>query len=443
MSFFRGRRLLRPAMTGVLLLGATQMSTAADRELLDILLANGAITEDQHAQLLEKEELEAGDVSEIRLGSSGLEVVSAKGDFEFNLGGRLHVDSFSHEHLSALPEQPASGTAVRRSRLEMDGVFNEVWGFAAEVDFANDEVEVKDARIGYVGGDNWTVYAGNQKQPYSLALEMSSNDIPFVERAVDNALIAPYFDRATGIRMDIHGENWFFAGGVFGDEIKAGGSGEEGHGAMGRFIYTPVREQGHVLHLGLRAGFRKPDDRRTTRIKDKTTEFSGFGITDTGLLTNVDRVRMAGPEFIWAAGPMTLMGEYSQAVVERELQDDLDFTGYHVAATWSLSGEPRAASYSMSSGELKGFRAAGSFDPANGSWGGFELVTRYAETDLNDGAFSGGRVEQLNAGLNWYPARNVRFLFDWMHVLDTDESNLVRSVVPDMDVFTVRAQYNY
>lgn len=212
---------------------------------------------------------------------------------------------------------------------------------------------------------------------------------------------------------------------------------------MGRFIYTPVQGQDHVLHLGLRAGFRKPDDRRTTRIKDKTTEFSGFAITDTGLLTSVEEVRMAGPEFVWGAGPFTLMGEYSQAEVERELLDDLDFTGYHLAATWSLTGESRAASYSMSNGELKGLRAASTFDPANGSWGGFELVTRYAETDLNDGAFTGGRVEQLNTGVNWYPARNVRFLFDWMHVLDTDESNLIRSVVPDMDVFTVRAQYNY
>ena len=443
MSLQSGSRLSLFVLSGLLSVGIAQNGMAADQELLDILLANGAITEAQHAQLLEKETLEVEDVSSIRMSSDGLEVIGANGDFEFNLGGRLHLDAFSHEHQTGLPEQPSSGSAVRRSRLEIDGLFSKVWGYAAEVDFANDEVEVKDAKIGYVGGNNWTLYAGNQKQPYSLALEMSSNDIPFVERAVDNALVSEYFDRSTGIRLDIHGDKWFFAGGLFGDAIKAGGPGDEGYGAMGRFIYAPIQHDKHVLHLGMRAGFRKTDDRRSARVSDKTTEFSGFSIVDTGLMTGVEEVRMAGPEFVWAAGPFTLFGEFNQAKVVRDVEADLDFDSFHVAATWSLSGESRAMVYDMSSGEFKGFRPAKAFDPASGTWGGLELVTRYAETDLNDGLFTGGRVEQLNTGLNWYPAYNVRFMFDWMHVLGTDESNLVRSIVPDMDVFTLRAQYHY
>src|SRR5690606_14711834 len=43
---------------GVLLLGAAKVP-AADRELLDILLENGAISATQHAQLLEQAETDA------------------------------------------------------------------------------------------------------------------------------------------------------------------------------------------------------------------------------------------------------------------------------------------------------------------------------------------------------------------------------------------------
>ena len=43
--------------TGALVLCAS-VAQAAEKELLDILLSNGAITEEQYAELLEKEELE-------------------------------------------------------------------------------------------------------------------------------------------------------------------------------------------------------------------------------------------------------------------------------------------------------------------------------------------------------------------------------------------------
>ena len=435
-------------MLGLVLLGLSWPgfaghAIAADRELLDILLGNGAITEDQYEALLEKDELKAEDVAGVSMSSRGLEITSADGDYEFNLGGRLHLDYFNHEHQSALPEQPASGTAVRRSRIEIDGLLQGVWGYAAEVDFANDEVNLKDVKIGYVGGDNWTVYAGQQKQPYSLALEMSSNDMPFVERSVDNALVVRYFDRATGIRVDANGGNWFVSGGVFGDAIESGSSGDEGSGAMGRVVYTPILNEEHVLHLGFRAGMRRMDDRLTTQIRDKTTEFSGFAIVNTGLLTSVDQVNMYGPEFSWALGPFTLLGEYNQADVERNSLSDLSFDSFHIGATWSLSGESRARAYRIDRGEFAAVKPSRPFDPANGGWGGFELVARYAEIDLNDGVFTGGQVEEFNAGVNWYLNRNMRLMFDWMHVLDTDESNLIRSAVPGMDVVTVRAQYNY
>lgn len=423
----------------------SQAAQAADKELLDILLANQAITQAQYNELLAKEEMTVADAEDIVVsfgGGSGLSITADNGDFEVGIGGRLHLEYANHEHDARMGELPVNGTTTRRARLEMDGLLWGQWGWAAEFDFAENKTALKDVKMGYEA-DSYSIYAGHQKQPYSLSLEMSSNDIPFLERSVDNALVSELTDRAIGLRLETSGENWFFAGGVFGDEIGTNIQGDEGWATMGRFVYAPVMDDDKVLHLGIRGAYRSISDPLTFRIKDETTDWSNFDIVNTGNINNTEDVFMYGPEFAFSAGPFTMMGEYSAMEVSRIGAEDLDFDAWHVGAALSLTGDNRSPYYRIDAGEYKGVRPARVFDPANGQWGGFEVIARYAAIDLNDGAFVGGTEDVVNVGLNWYLNRNMRYLFDWTHVLDTDESNTVRQYAPGMDLFRVRAQYNY
>lgn len=423
----------------------TTPALAADKELLDILLANRAITQAQYDELMAKEALTVEDAGDIVVdfgAGSGVSVATRDGDYEFEIGGRLHMDYAQHDHDSRIGVVPINGFTTRRSRLEMDGRFAGKWGWAAEIDFAENIVELKDFKIGYEA-DTFSLYAGHQKQPYSLSLEMSSNDIPWVERSIDNYMVAELTDRAAGLRLETSGEHWFFAGGVFGEELDTGTQGDEFWATMGRFVWAPVIEDDTVLHLGIRGAFRNNTDIREVRIRDKTTDFSGLRIVDTGVIADTDTVTMFGPELAFARGPLTVFGEYTAMTVDRTLNPDLDFNAWHLGAAWSLTGDSRAPIYRIDAGEFKGVRANQPFDPANGQWGGFEVQARYATIDLNDGAFIGGTEDVVNAGLNWYPNRNIRFLFDWTHILDTDESNTVRLFAPGMNVYTVRAQFNY
>jgi phosphate-selective porin OprO/OprP len=219
------------------LMGPTVVQ-AADKALLDILLGNGAIDQVQYDELLAKDTLVAEDVVSIGFANgSGLQVTSADGDFEVEIGGRLHLDTIDHSYDSRIGTDPISGTQVRRGRIEIDGVFDKNWGYAAEFDYAKNSVALKDIKLGYEADSGASFYVGHQKQPYSLSLEMSSNDIPFVERSADNYLVATFTDRAIGARYENSGDNWFFAGGVFGDSLKTGTeTGDEGWGTSGRFI---------------------------------------------------------------------------------------------------------------------------------------------------------------------------------------------------------------
>lgn len=433
-----------PVLVAPVLLACSMASSvqAAEKELLDILLANGAITQQQYDQLLAQEELTVEDVEEVvvSLDGSGLNVESE--DFEFTLGGRLHQDYTRHDYDSRMGVDPTNGTQTRRARLELDGRFHDNWGWAAEVDFQDNKVGVKDFKVGYIGEGGFSIYAGSQKQPYSLSVEMSSNDIPFMERSIDNALIIPFLDRAIGIRVEDSGDNWFFAGGVFGEKVSPGETGDESWGPSARFVYAPVTTDAAAVHLGFRAATRKTGASRTVGIADETKDyFSEVSIVDTGDIADVEQVSFAGPEIGLAWGPLLVLGEYNQAKFERDLAGDLDFNSWHLAAAWSLTGENRAAAYRMDAGEFKGFQPEQNFDPAQGQWGGWELTARYASLNMNDEAFVGGSEKTLTGGLNWYPNRNVRMMFNWTHILETDESNEVRLYAPGMDIFSLRAQY--
>ena len=431
--------------TGALVVSAFA-AQAAEKELLDILLSNGAITEEQYADLLEKEKLEQQDVAEINFGGGGgLNVTSGDGRFEVEIGGRLHLDYVNHDYDSRMGIRPISGTEVRRGRIEVDGVFDKNWGYAAEFDFARNKVVLKDFKAGYEADSGATFYVGNQKQPYSLSMEMSSNDIPFVERSVDNFLASTFTDRAIGARYENTGSNWFFAGGIYGDTLKQGTTaGDEGWGSSARFIYSPVIEDNSVVHLGIRGSYREMDIATPTlSIKNKTTDFSGLSIVNTGALSDAESASLFGPEIAASFGSLYLTAEHTTTKVSRKGASTLDFSGWHAAASWSLTGESRASRYRMDAGEFKSIRPNSDFDLSNGTWGAFEVSARYATLDLNDSDILGGEEDALSLALNWYPNRNLRIMADWTRILDTDESNTIRMFAPEMNVFMLRTQWNY
>ena len=376
---------------------------AADQELLDILLGNGAITQQQYDELLAKDKLEKADVAKISFSNgSGLNISSGDGKYEVEIGGRLHLDYVDHSYDARMGSIPVNGTQIRRGRIEIDGVFDEKWGYAAEFDYAKNGVAIKDFKAGYLGANGASFYVGHQKQPYSLSLEMSSNDEPFVERSVDNFLVATFTDRAIGARAEVSGEHWFVGAGIFGDTLKTGGPGDEGWGSSARYVYSPLIEDDKVVHLGIRGSYREIDKRTPTlSIKDKTSDFSDLNIVNTGALNDAESARLFGPEIAVALGPLYMFAEQTSATITRTAAPDLDFSGWHAALAWTLTGESRASRYRMDAGEFKNIRPKKNFDMINGGLGAWEVALRFASIDLNDGNINSGEEAAVSLALNW------------------------------------------
>lgn len=431
----------------VLCLASAGSIHAADKELLDILLANGAINQEQYDRLLAKEEIDRADVEDVvtKLDSGGLSIESGDGDFSIEIGTRLHAEISTHE--GDLPDgsEPVNGSELRRARIETNGTFHRNWNWVAEVDFADNNVAVKDFWLGYETDGGAIFSIGAQKQPYSLNVEESSNDIPFIERSVDNFLLLPFADRAVGIRAQTSGEHWFAAGGIFGEAVDPNNvADDEGWGLAGRFVYSPIIDDDQVLHLGVRALVRAPSQNDPTyRIRDETTHLSGLRIVDTGDIGSVDRNTITGVEAAYAAGPFSVVGEYSMLDTDRDGLPGLSFDSWHVYGTWSLTGESRAASYRMSAGEFKRLKPNTEFSPSNGTWGAWELAVRWANLDMNDGDVVGGEEDVLTTGLNWYLNTNVRLMLEWSRIMDTDASTELRDAAQGLNIFQFRTQYTF
>ena len=415
----------------------TTSAGAADEELLQILLENEAITQAQFEQLVEKGELSKADAQNIRvsIGRKGLGFRSSDGQFAFNIGGRIHAQAAGHR--GRLESAATNGTELRRARFDITSTLYEYWRWKAEVDFADDGVSIKDFHVGYTGFKWGNVFVGHQKQPFSLGLEMSSNDLPFIERGIDNDLIAPFVDRAIGIRVDSSGERWFLSGGIFGDAVEpedAGGN--EGWGVAGRAVFAPILEERRVLHLGARAAFREPSNREV-RLRSETTHLSSLFTVDTDTLERVQNAVLVGPEAKLAWGPFSIGGEYNHVFLDRDGMQNVDFSSWHVETTWSLTGESRASTYKISSGEFKRLQPDDPFSLGSGGRGAWELALRYAAIDVEDEDIDAGEQQTLTLGLNWYLNPNVRIMLEWSKILDT---GFINRAADDLDIFQSRVQ---
>ena len=420
---------------------------AAEKELLDILLSNGAINQTQYDQLLAKESVEKSDVEDVvvKLDKKGFNIASSDGDYSIKIGTRLHAEMSTHQ--GSLPAGVAvnNGSELRRARIETKGKFARNWSWAAEVDFADNRTSVKDFWLGYKTKNGTKLSFGHQKQPYNLAIEMSSNDIPFIERSIDNFLLSPFVDRAIGFRADKSGDNWFVAGGLFGESVSPNSTtGDEGWGLAGRFVYSPIIEADRVVHLGVRAATRSTaQSSQAIRIRDETTHLSSLRIVDTDQITDVDQVNILGTEAAFALGAFSVVGEYNTLSGSRNGASDVDFDSWSIYSTWSLTGESRATAYRIDSGEFKRLTPASNFNRTDGTWGAWEVAVRYASIDLNDGGVVGGEESVLTSALNWYPNTNMRLMLEWSHIVDTDGSSPLRAAAEGLDIFQFRTQYTF
>lgn len=402
---------------------------------------------------------------------NGLSVNSLDHDFSFKIRGRLFVDGGG----SSQPEKGyASQVNITQARLGIDGTAFRYWEYKFEYDFAGSAPltsltgttttpagGIRDAFVA-LGYFNPLVFqVGNFYEPFSLERINSKLYTDFMERALPTEGLGP--SRHIGFAAFTGGQNWTIKGGIFGTspEDKALAplpGGNQYWDLAGRVTFAPIATNDMLLHLGGSVRYQKPND-ATAASDDRVLALGSNVRTEANVLVEnllgtqplncgasvlgencTKNVLDYGAEAVGAYGPFSVQAEYMGAHYNRDAAliellkapgaSALNFSGYYAYATWYLTGESRAASYRTD------YRRPGTFDQIQilhplsaGGIGAWEFAVRLSELNLNSGGFlvrqpvgmpsnvQGGRETDMTIGLNWYPDIGIRFMANWIRVL--------------------------
>lgn len=419
---------------------------AQEGDLLETLLKNGTITKAEYEQLRQQDQINEEQVLKPKTSPAsraqnivvsskgGLKGRSSDGVFTFLLGGRLMIDGAVY---SKDKQALGNGSEIRRVRLDLEGSVWNDWGYRVEVDFAENEVEIKDTFIEYNGLEPIRIRGGHIKEPFSLEEQTSSRYITFMERALPNALVP---GRNLGVNAHVYGDNWTFGTGLFAEGVDDKNDKDEeldeGYGSSARGTYTPLVNPTELIHLGASVTYRKTGDDKEVRIRERPeSHITSVRFVNTDKIEDIDATLGYGFEAAGVYGPLSLQGEYIRVNLDRDADTpDLDFDGYYVYGSWLITGESR--SYRDKIGEFGRIKPRGIV--GQGGIGAWELALRYSNLDLTDGDFDGGKENNITVGLNWYATPNIRFMANYIHVESEKEG-----VEDNPDIYQMRAQLDF
>jgi phosphate-selective porin OprO/OprP len=445
------------ASTLVLATANTAMADSTD-DIVNALIHKGVLTEEEGALLYkghtgEKEMAEKNKRSNptMEVGAKGLVLKSPDGDFSMKLGGRMHADFIKHS--GDKDSQATDGSEIRRGRIALSGTMYKDFDYIIETDFAKDGVSVKDLFLSYHGFNTalpLELTMGHQKHGVSMEIQESSNDIMFTERSLVAGLTVPFFDRAIGLNLKTHGEDWHVEGGFYGDSMATGAKGkDEGNGFGVRGTYSFLNEKDRVFHVGGSYGYRKISqdglaNSKTAEFKAATSNFSGLTLVG-GTMANLDTVNTGIVETAAMFGPLSFQAEYAMTTAGRTggLQD-IDLSAWYAQVGYTLTGESR--SYKGSDGEFKRLKPKQNFSFKNGTWGAWEVAARLDQADFQDADFQKGNAKRASLSLNLYANETVRFLMGYTKMYDLSggaHKHVDGSYADDIDVYTFRTQFAF
>jgi phosphate-selective porin OprO/OprP len=409
-----------------------------ESDLLEILKKNGAITKDQYSNLSKKEAAKKASVEQnhvaqdpTKVETKGkLEWGTADGNFTWRLGGRLHLDGTFYDNDKNTEEK--SGVDARRARIELQGTLYKNWMWKLDYEFGQTESVkqgFRDAYIRYIMKDMipgfpTTITVGQFKEYFGLEHANSSNHMPFVERALVSRVFHDFAEASDGRRIGVGlqtsgNDLWTAALGVFGKNVSGESFDEYSDpiAVEGRATLSPIHTDSAAVHLGFAGNWIDLDNPDAARFSQRPeARIGATRFIDTGVIADAQNVNRWGMEAGGIYGPVWLQSEYLRVDVHRRGADTVSFDGWHTDVGWVMTGESRG--YDWHNGVFLNPKPHANFSLGGDGWGALEVAARYSVLDLNNQDIRGGRETNFTAGLHWFPNPNFAFKADWTQVLD-------------------------
>ncbi|WP_114395828.1 OprO/OprP family phosphate-selective porin [Oleisolibacter albus] len=370
-------------------------------------------------------------------------LTSEDGSWSFKPRGRVLVD-VNNTSGSRYDARNLTTTGTRALRLGAEGEIGAHFFYQFEADFADNEIDVVAAYLGWRGkmGDlGYDARVGNLFNDRSVDGSTSSDATPFLERNVVATAIIPqrgFFGVGTMGRL--FGKGWHVSVSATGNDVDGDHSQSDAFVLMARGHWNPVVTQTAALHLGLWAFEEDLPDSAHLAVTRNTAIGGRFNSNlriGSGPLLDAAGSLGYGAELGGYAGPVWAMAEAGQREVRLSAQPDATYDAASLSAGWFVTGEkPPLSTRTGAFGKPK--VKASVLDGGIGAW---ELTARYEHLDFGDAA-SRGDGWAATAGVNWYLNDFIRLMLNGI-LWETD--NRVGSFVgkDDGQTVTARAQISF
>jgi phosphate-selective porin OprO/OprP len=359
---------------------------------------------------------------------------SKNGMFRVRLGLKFQLDATAGRESGALEAQVGDideSFDFRRARIFAKGRFLRRYDFSIVYDFGAD-AGFKDV---YLEGAKYTKYLkwriGHFKEPFSLARQNSSNNFGFLEWALPVQALTPGRNLGLMFRHTEVNERLFWAVSATTDGKATDDNRTNSDVTFtGRLTGLPLyRNDGRrLLHLGVAYSHRNPADGQTELAARPEARFVPFFV-DTGLFS-AEETTLVGIEAAWVHESFWTQAEWILSASENDTVGSPEFDGAYIETGWFLTGENRF--YRAQDGTFGRltpnalFRGGNPFS-GKGDGGALEITGRFSTLDLNSGAITGGEMQDISVGLNWYLTQASRLMVNYIHsdVKDVGKANIV------------------
>lgn len=379
-----------------------------------------------------------GGGASVTLDGPTLKVKSADGTHSIQLNGRLMYDVFWMSSDDSVFTDGDAGEGVfddrdgkffRRLRLAAQGRVYENTVFKVQIDFSKSTIGIQDVYMGLLNlGFVKRLQIGHMNEPMGLDQLTSSKYISFVERAGASGFAT---GRNAGIRID-GGSRVTWSAGVFctvDDQasVRTNGGGAFTFRVTGLVLEDEDRDG--FVHVGFAFSYRGDD---TYRLRMRPGPATGDRTVDTGTLTDVDSVAVAGFELAARLGPVHAMAEAFVVDIDTGGADP-GFVAWYIEIGWFITGEVRTWKGNLW-GRTKPLR---NFHNAAGP-GAWQVAFRYDSVDLVDDGVAGGEQQIITTGVNWHWNPHTRIMFNVMFAeVEGNDSD------GDVTTFITRFQFDF
>jgi len=333
------------------------------------------------------------------------------GDVQNDTAGYLNRDS-AERYLGTEIE---GGVEWRRARLYAEGRLIRHLDFKLRYDFTSgNPPNLKDAYFSFVNlpipTAGFTV--GRFKAPLGLDGFTGADDLLFMERSLMSEAFLP--SRNTGVML--HGDSpqrrlrWSAA--LLQPEasdIDLSDTDNLGWSARLAWAFARGKQGNTLVHIGANYWRRNVSDtiQYASRPESNLAPFFvDTGEGEEGLPAESSDTAVA--EVAVQTRRVTVEGEFALAKVSKSGSESLLFHGLYAQASWFLSGEKRP--YRTDRGTFT--RPHPKHSIRDRGTGAMELGFRFSRVVLDDGAISGGTLNNWSAAFNWYPTYHLKFMFN-------------------------------